>query len=359
MGADALRSYDEATGLFTGVGGASVTVGVMDTGLNVDHPDISSNRRSICVANFTNASDEREEDQDTWLDYRNHGTHVTGIVLGNGAMDPSRAGMAPLVQDIRFAKAINSYGDTSALAWSRAMDWFGKPTACGDGVPRKALVINSSPGGFADLWEGRSVVERKIDASVWAARQLFVAAAGNGADQTLSSMVAAKNTLSVGAAQNIGDIAGFSSHGPTVDGRLMPKIVGTGVSVAAAEGSGAPNGGPGCVLRKRRRLRPLHLPLPDRQRRMGHRSQPARGRLPSQGAAEPDLRPGAPCGTRLGGRPRRLHSNAWRRRRHPQHRGRAGGVVRRHLDDVQQLVRSGWSERAHRLPGRAGLGGGV
>ena len=243
MGADALRSYDAGMGTFVGTGGASVTVGVMDTGLNIEHPDISSNRRSICGANFTNALDVREEDQDLWFDFSDHGTHVTGIVVGNGAADASRVGMAPLVQDIRFAKAVSSYGTASALGWNRAMDWFARPTACGgDDMARKALVINSSLGFLSDIWEGRSVVERKIDASVWAARQLFVTSAGNSRDLAASSMAGAKNALSVGAAQNIGDIAGFSSLGPTYDGRLMPKVVGTGVRVASAAGQGAPDG---------------------------------------------------------------------------------------------------------------------
>ena len=243
MGADAVRSYDAATGMFVGTGGASVPVGVMDTGLNVDHHDISSNRRSICGANFTDLFDSREEDQDLWLDFGAHGTHVTGIVLGNGADDVNRAGIAPLVQDIRFAKAVSSYGSASALGWNRAMDWFAKPTACdGDDMARKALVINSSLGASSDSWEGRGVIERKIDASVWAARQLFVTSAGNGADNVSTNMAAAKNTLAVGAAQNIGDIAVFSSQGPTYDGRLMPNVVGTGVSVASARGAGRTDG---------------------------------------------------------------------------------------------------------------------
>ena len=242
MGADAVRSYDPGTGTFVGSGGASVPVGVMDTGLNVNHPDISSNRRSICGANFTNLFDAREEDQDLWFDFNDHGTHVTGIVLGNGAANRDRAGMAPLVQDIRFAKAVSSYGSASALGWNRAMDWFATPTDCVGDEPRKALVINSSLGVSSDEWEGRSVVERKIDAAVWSARQLFVTSAGNGFDVVSSSMAGAKNALSVGAAQNIGDIAAFSSQGPTYDGRLLPKIVGTGVSVAAARGHGATQG---------------------------------------------------------------------------------------------------------------------
>ena len=243
MGADAVRSYDAAAGTFVGPGGASVPVGVMDTGFNADHPDLTSNRRSICGVNFANFFDAREEDQDLWYDFRQHGSHVAGIVFGNGADEPDRVGMAPLVQDIRFVKTLHSFGGGSALAYNRSMDWFATPTACGgDGVPRKALVINSSVGSSSDIWEGRSAVERKIDASVWTARYLFVTSAGNGADVVSSSMAGAKNSLTVGAAQNIGDIAAFSSRGPTPDGRLLPKIVGTGVSVASALGRGAHQG---------------------------------------------------------------------------------------------------------------------
>ncbi|MDE0420347.1 MAG: S8 family serine peptidase [Gammaproteobacteria bacterium] len=243
MGADAVRSYDAGMETFVGVGGASVTVGVMDSGFNIDHPDLSSNRRSICGANFTNFFDARAEDQDLWLDFGQHGSHVTGIVVGNGADVRDRAGIAPLVQDLRIAKSVSSYGSASALGWNRAMDWFATPTACGgDTTARKALVINSSLGASSDIWEGRSVVERKIDASVWAARHLFATSAGNGDTRVMTNMAAAKNALSVGATQNIGDIAAFSSQGPTYDGRLLPKVVGTGVSVASARGRGATSG---------------------------------------------------------------------------------------------------------------------
>lgn len=241
MGADWARTFDDATGLFTGTGGASVPVGVMDTGLNVEHLDISSNRRSICGANFTPRGDRRAEDLDLWFDSDGHGTAVTGVAVGSGTADPVHAGMAPLVQDIRFAKALSSVGPVSTLAWGRALDWLGMPTACGDDIPRKPLVFNSSLGVGSDIWEARSYVERKIDASVWTARQLFVTSAGNtffSGDVRVSSMAGAKNALSVGAAQTVGDIAIFSSPGPTEDGRLNPNVVGTGVEIMTAQGRG-------------------------------------------------------------------------------------------------------------------------
>ena len=52
MGADALRVHGGSPGIFTGTTGAAVSVGVMDTGLNVNHPDIAEGRTSICGANL-------------------------------------------------------------------------------------------------------------------------------------------------------------------------------------------------------------------------------------------------------------------------------------------------------------------
>jgi len=127
MGADALRRYDGAPGLFSGIGGASVPIGVMDTGLNINHPDIASNRESVCGANFSLNLDffgfgGTNESEDLWIDQGMHGTAVTGTILGNGSVEPRFAGMAPSVRHIRFAKVLDRYGSaarsTSGTAWT-------------------------------------------------------------------------------------------------------------------------------------------------------------------------------------------------------------------------------------------------
>ncbi|MDE0421764.1 MAG: S8 family serine peptidase [Gammaproteobacteria bacterium] len=235
MGADGVRVYDESKGLFSGVGGASVPVGIMDTGFNLNHADLSSNRRSICGLNFVKDTDYGEADEVMWYDSNGHGSYVSGVLLGNGAVNRSRAGLAPLVQDIRVARVVGDY--SSALAWGRAMDWFATPTDCGEGTARKALVINASVGFRSNIWGGRSVVERKIDASVSTARQLFVVAVGNAGDDAFISTAGAKNGLAVGATEHHGDIAAFSGRGPTYDGRLFPKVVALGSSVATTRGA--------------------------------------------------------------------------------------------------------------------------
>ena len=132
MGADAVREYDEASGLFSGFGGASVPIGVIDSGLNIEHPDIASNRESICGVNLVApAEDPRRDEADLWRDAGNHGTHVSGILFGNGTQDARFAGMAPLVRHIRFAKVLDQVTGTGIRQASCApwIFWPGRPAA--------------------------------------------------------------------------------------------------------------------------------------------------------------------------------------------------------------------------------------
>ncbi len=242
MGVDALRRYSNARGLFFGTGGVSVPIGVMDTGLNVNHGDISSNRRSICGANLTPTLSQRENDQDLWLDNFGHGSHVTGTIIANGRGAPRYAGVAPLVRDIRFAKVLDATSGGGTLGGIlRAMDFLKFPTGCG-GARVKPLLVNMSLGQDGAEWEGRTTGERKLDATVWGHRQLYVVAQSNDGYKNFGDFAAAKNSLAVGAVEDSGDLAEFSSYGPTADGRLKPQVVGIGVSVFSTRGQGRRTG---------------------------------------------------------------------------------------------------------------------
>ncbi|MCY3837878.1 MAG: S8 family serine peptidase, partial [Gammaproteobacteria bacterium] len=242
MGADLLRTYEGVPGSFTGTGGAGVPVAVMDSGLNISHLDIASNRDSICGANFVTPS--REEDQDLWADRRGHGTHVTGILVGNGTREPHYAGMAPLVGDIRIAKVLNRLGFGPFTAINAGMDFLSEASECSAGgwssALVKPLIVNMSLSANALVYEGRDQSARKLDAVVWGHRQLYVVSQANASVHGFSNYGAAKNSLAVGAVLDSGELASFSSHGPTADGRLAPLVVGTGVEVYSASGGGSP-----------------------------------------------------------------------------------------------------------------------
>ena len=237
MGADRLRRWTHEPGIFDGTGGGSTPVGVMDTGLNINHQDISTHRSSICGANFV-IFNVREEDADLWVDENGHGTHVTGTVAGNGYAEARYAGIAPSVAHIRLAKVLGRSGFGYSDGIFRGMDFLARPTACDGGEPVKPLIVNMSLARSSRVFRGRTVDERKLDATVWAHRQLYVVANSNSNIHGFSDYGAAKNSLAVGAIQDDGVLASFSSWGPTQDGRLAPQVVAVGVSVQSPQGGG-------------------------------------------------------------------------------------------------------------------------
>ena len=252
MGADALRTYDGSPGIFSGMGGAAVPIGVMDTGLNINHLDIASNRESICGANFAwnsgwfGPDGPFREAEDLWIDENGHGTHVTGTIAGNGYVQPRFSGMAPTVRHIRFAKVLDSFGWGVGDSVARGMDFLAEATECAEsgGTPslQRPLIVNMSLSAASRTFAGRGTAARKLDSIVWSHRQLYVVAQSNASINGFSQYGAAKNSLSVGAVMDSGDLASFSSHGPTADGRLAPQVVATGVRVHSAKGGGSRGG---------------------------------------------------------------------------------------------------------------------
>ncbi len=239
MGVDGVRTYDEAAGNYSGTAGESIAVGVVDTGLNIAHADIGTNRTSVCGGNFY-PDDGGDGEFDLWSDFSGHGTHVTGIIAGNGSAKLQFAGMAPSIQHIRFAKVLNRDGSGDSVTVANGVryllnesdcEWEGRQTEA-----IKPLILNMSLGG-PGLRDGRGASNRNIDAVISRGTQLLVIAAGNDGLNGTSNEATAKNVLAVGAVTDAGVVNNFSSHGPTADGRLNPHVVGTGSAVNSAKGN--------------------------------------------------------------------------------------------------------------------------
>ncbi|MCY4143231.1 MAG: S8 family serine peptidase [Gammaproteobacteria bacterium] len=241
LGVDALREVGATSGEFTGTYGVTTPIGVMDSGLNTNHVAISSLRKSICGANFIST-----EDHDLWIDEYGHGTHVAGTMAGNGFFQPRYAGMAPGIEHIRFAKVLNSFGTGNTFAVIQGMDFLAKSSACpeeGWSEDRiKPLIVNMSLSSRSLEFDGRSTGPRKLDAMVWTHQQLYVVSNANARIYGYSNYGSAKNSLAVGNVHDNGDTVASSSVGPTVDGRLLPSLVGTGSNVFSAEGNASYDG---------------------------------------------------------------------------------------------------------------------
>ncbi|MEO3748295.1 S8 family serine peptidase [Plantactinospora sp. B5E13] len=203
-----------------GLDGAGVTVAVLDSGIDADHPDLAG--QVVGQANFT----EGEEDD---LDRYGHGTHVASTIAGTGAASEGRnRGVAPGAK-LLDGKVCAEFG--CAESWILAgMQW---------AAEQGATVVNLSLGGM----DGPEVdpVEEAVNTLTAEHGTLFVISAGNaGAEGTVGSPASADAALAVGAVDRDDNLADFSSRGPRVgDGGLKPEITAPGVEIVAARSSDA------------------------------------------------------------------------------------------------------------------------
>lgn len=254
-GADGIRNHLGVNGSFSGVTGEDITIGVMDTGLNLSHPDISATRDSICGESFQVMSNGQLDTDDLWFDVGGHGTHVTSILAGAGVDNRSRAGVAPGVKHIRFAKAFSKDSRLASLtAVLKAMDYFVMESSCEwngiESEARKPNVVNMSlSGATADA--GYYTGAKKLDWAVWNHNQVYAVSQANARGYLnflgtvspytfgYSNYGSAKNALAVGNLTDALFANNSSSEGPTSDGRMVPKVSMTGTDVLAADGEGA------------------------------------------------------------------------------------------------------------------------
>ena len=245
-GADGLRTHLGISGSFSGITGGDVTIGVIDSGLNLSHPDISENRESICGESFQTMSNGDLDTDDLWFDIVGHGTHVTSIFAGTGIDDMSRAGIAPGVKHIRFAKAFTKEGGgASTNAILKSFDYMTQESSCEwnevQSAARKPNVINMSLSSITSD-SGYRVGARKLDWAAWNHEQVYAVSQGNSRTLGYSQYGSAKNSISVGWLTDALFTSYSSSIGPASDGRMLPNVSMSGDNVFAADGAGAEHG---------------------------------------------------------------------------------------------------------------------
>lgn len=256
-------SYTNADDVWAmGIRGQGIVVAGQDTGVVWDHPALKPGYRGWNMAAMTvthpyNWFDawgrdpvrDSECPQDAQIPCDDnigtyHGTHTLGTVAGDAtAMGDTVIGMAP---DATWIACRNMRdGDGTPSSYTACFEFFFAPypqdgDKMTDGRPELAPhVINNSwgcpPSEGCDVNSLRSVVEMMRAAGIY-----VVASAGNGGPScsTVNNPIGMHDAVtSVGAHNNSGAIAGFSSRGPvTIDGsgRLKPDLSAPGVGVRSA-----------------------------------------------------------------------------------------------------------------------------
>ncbi len=220
-----------------GFKGQGVTLAMLDTGFRKSHQAFAiafAEGRVLAEHDFVfgdgNTANEVGDVASQW----SHGT-LTWSTAG-GQVDGTLYGPAyganfllAKTEDVRSETIQEEFNWVAAVEWADSLG---------------ADVISSSLGyidwyTFADL-DGATAVTT-VEANMAAGLGIVVSDAMGNSGPSPSTLIApadAHDILSVGAVDNSGTIAGFSSRGPTADGRIKPDVCARGVSTwCASSGS--------------------------------------------------------------------------------------------------------------------------
>jgi subtilisin family serine protease len=215
--------------------GTGATVGVIDSGVDRDHPDLAG--QIVAERNFVEPGFPGGGTPEDVTDRHGLGTHVASTVAGTGAASGGRyTGVAPGA-DLVIAKALDDTGSGTSSAIIAAMEW--------EAATQKVDVISMSLGsGPTDGTDPLSTAVNELTAQYGT---LFVIAAGNSGpgSYTVAAPGTAAAALTVGAVDSDDRIADFSSRGPRLgDLAVKPEITAPGVGIVAARAAGTTMGAP-------------------------------------------------------------------------------------------------------------------
>ncbi|MFJ8660560.1 S8 family serine peptidase [Streptomyces sp. NPDC093795] len=210
-----------------GYDGKGVKVAVLDTGIDVNHPDFAGLIDG--TASFVPG--------EAVTDVNGHGTHVAGTIIGSGsASGGDNKGVAPGA-DLFVGKVLGGAEGYGQDSWVMAgMQW---------AAESGADVVNMSLGDSYPT-DGSDPMSQTVDALSAQYGTLFVIAAGNAGPESISSPGAAASALTVAATDKEDRLASFSSTGPLAySGAMKPDIAAPGVAITAARSQEMTDGGEG------------------------------------------------------------------------------------------------------------------
>ena len=213
-----------------GITGNGVTVAVLDSGVTADADLVAPTNRLLASVNFADCRDEPSCPERFLSDPGGHGTHIAGIIAGNGSRSGGEfVGIAPQanIVDVRVLGRTGS-GRISSVV--RGIEWV---------LAHRTLynirVINLSFGARAHLSYRADPLSAAVEIA-WRRGLVVVAASGNGGPErdTVVTPGIDPYVVTVGATDDRGNLgrgndllAWFSAWG-SADSNAKPDLVAPG-----------------------------------------------------------------------------------------------------------------------------------
>ena len=178
-----------------GITGRGVTVAVLDSGIDTDHPDLADDlvaqqcfTTGSCLPGNTTQSANAE-------DQNGHGTHVTGIITSKGTV--SGIGFAPDAQ-IVAVRVLDANGSGFVSDWIEGLDWLLTNLAT-----RPVQIVNMSLGTFA-LYTGNCDAQEALMANAITQLRakgvtIFASSGNQGSSDRIASPACNSGVIAVGA----------------------------------------------------------------------------------------------------------------------------------------------------------------
>lgn len=213
--------------------GEDITVAVIDTGVAPHHDLVGNKNRIVGFKDLVNSKKNPYDDN-------GHGTHVAGIIAGDGSSSRGKyAGIAPK-SNIVAIKALDENGGGSSSDIIAALSYVIEKK---DALNIK--IVNLSLGTIPNSSQSKDPICRAVEKAIQSGLVVVAAAGNNGpnAESILSPGISSE-VITVGAVDDKrtidptdDTIATFSSRGPTLDGELKPDLVAPGVNIQSLSNS--------------------------------------------------------------------------------------------------------------------------
>jgi serine protease len=181
----------------TTLGSESVTISIVDQGVQYDHPDLTAQFGSTAGYDFVDNDTDPYPDS---LSEEQHGTHVAGIASATTNNETGIAGMSN--SRLLSARAFSEAGSGSTSDIADAIQW---------STDQGADLLNLSFGGGGYTQTLKSAVSYALTNGA-----LPIAAAGNDSSE-VGYPASYSECIAVSAVDETEQLARFSNYGPEID----------------------------------------------------------------------------------------------------------------------------------------------
>jgi len=220
--------------------GAGVRVAIFDTGFDTQNPAFTSVTVTAQHDFVFHDNVVRDEPGIDVAGAQSHGTSVWSLFAGDvpgrlRGIAPDATYLLAKTEDVRTETRVEEDNYVAALQWADSI---------GVDIVSSSLAYLIFDNGFSytpsQLNGDVAVTTVAVDAAARRGITVVTAAGNEGPGfRTVWTPGDADSALTIGAEDSLGNIAIFSSRGPTADGRLKPDFTAPGVAVCVVTGPGA------------------------------------------------------------------------------------------------------------------------